>query len=155
MERKYYRNREAIVYQKQHKGVFVTTPAKYYYMLFYEENGEFFELLTGQFLGIRKKYGQYFYIFSEEFGYTIPLSGYSLGRHAEHITAEEFAARARVYMEKKSNILPAIHQHFYAWRLKYKEYKEKKQAEYIAEKNQQREDQQNLDWLSQLLDSRK
>ena len=155
MERKYYKDRRAIQYQKSYQGFFVTTPAKYYHVLFYEEGGKFFELLTGRFLGVRKQLGQYDYVFSEDLGYAIPLSGYSIERYAAYITAEEFAALAKTYMADKDKILRPLNNRFEQWRADYRHRLEKEQAQRAAEAQKKRDDQQNVDWLSQLLDGRK
>ena len=58
MERKYYRDgRYYIHYQQGHCGFFTSIPDKYCYFLFYEEDGKFYELLTGKCLGVKKVMG--------------------------------------------------------------------------------------------------
>ena len=92
MSRKFYMNaRSSIQYQWGRKGLFSSTPSKCYQMMFYEENGKFFELLTGRFLGTRKYLGNTPYVVSNEFGFSIPLGGYSYYQHAHEVTIDAFA----------------------------------------------------------------
>lgn len=149
MERNYYRDmRDSIHYQQGRYGLFTSRPHKWCNLLLYEEDGKFYELLTGKYLGVEKPDGNTRYIFSNEFGYSIPLSGYSYRRYAYKITAEEFAAEARQYMHDRNQIVPFIQEKFDEWRYAYKKRLE-------AEEKKKIEDKNNVDWLSDLLDGRK
>lgn len=96
MSRKFYKNvHSSIQYQWGRKGLFSSTPSKRYQMMFYEENGKYFELLTGRCLGTRKYLGSTPYVFSNEFGFSIPLDGYSCYQHAQEVTIDAFASDAK------------------------------------------------------------
>jgi len=156
MDRKFYiYDSHAIQYQWGRSGLFRSSPNKYYFIMIYEQNGAFFELLTGQFLGIRKNYGSMEYIFSDEFGYSIPLSGWSVQRYAHVITPESFANQARKYMEEKNLIIPYIHNRFKQWRSDYQKLIEQERQKQYAEAQRNREDVQNINWLSDMLNKRK
>lgn len=156
MNRKYY---EAncpgcrVQYQWEKSGFFKFYPAKFYRILFYEENGEFFELLTRTFLGVRGNNGRE-YVFSDEFGYTIPLSGYSVNCFAQLVTAEDFAKKAREYMEDKSDILPHLNKTFDKWRDNNKKRIEQENQERCAKDAQKKQDTENVNWLNDLLNNR-
>lgn len=156
MERKYYRDgRYYIHYQQGHCGFFTSIPDKYCYFLFYEEDGKFYELLTGKCLGVKKSDGNTPYVFSNEFGYSIPLSGYSYRRYAHEVTAETFASEARQYMNDRNQIIPFIHDKLDEWKYAYKKRLEKEKKERVAEERKKIEDKNNVDWLSELLYGRK
>lgn len=158
MDRKFYKfTQDSIQYQHMSSGFFKSYPAKFYNIMIYEEDGKFYELLTGQILGICKNYknSDNKYIFSEEFGYSIPLSGYSINRYAHMISPEEFAKQARIYMEEKDKIIPYINKKFNQWRNTYKEELKKEALKNHAEEQKKIDDKQNIDWLTNLLNKRK
>ena len=155
MDRKFYiYERHQIQYQWVSSGFFRYYPAKYYKIMLYEENGNFYELLTGQFLGKRRENNGIQYVFSDEFGYSVPLSGYS-DYPAHIVTAEDFARQAREYMAEKSRIIPHINKRFKEWRSVNKKRIEQERAKCRDEEKKEAEDLQNTDWLSNLLDNRK
>lgn len=156
MDRTFYIfEQRTIQYQWSTSGFFRSYPAKFYSIMLYEESGKFYELLTGQFLGSCKYDGNTKYVFSEEFGYSVPLSGYSVRRYAHVITAEEFAQKARIYMEDKGQILPHISKRFEQWRADYKKRMAEERSKQLAEEQKKRQDAQNVDWLSNMLNKRK
>ncbi len=156
MDRKFYMCKNmAVQYQWSTSGFFKSYPDKWYEIMLYEEDGKFYELLTGQFLGIRTSNGSYQYVFSDEFGYSVPLSGYSARRYASHVTAEEFARSAREYMDEKSKILPYINKRLEKWRIDNQKKIEQERLKRREEEKRKIEDSQNTDWLSNILDKRK
>lgn len=145
MSRKFYKNvHSSIQYQWGRKGLFSSTPSKRYQMMFYEENGKFFELLTGRCLGTRKYLGNTPYVFSNEFGFSIPLDGYSYYQCAQEVTIDAFASDAKRYMRDKEQIIPYLNEQFEKWKTAYKK---------TCEENKLKK--ANADWLTTLLDSRK
>ena len=102
MDRKFYvYSQQKIQYQWKKNGLFKSYPYKWYTIMLYEENGNYYELLTGQFLGTKESYGYYQYVFSDEFGYSVPLSGGSIYLYAHSVTPEDFEGfdPAAVYPE--------------------------------------------------------
>lgn len=161
MGRKYYEDFSRysrydgdIQYQWARNGFFKNTPAKWYRMLFYEEEGRFYELLTGTYLGIRKNL-DHEYVYSDEFGYCISLSGYSVSQYANEVTSEKFAGLAKMYMQDKEQILPHLNRRFDEWRSE----NQKRIAEEIEKQRKQEEknrtDKENVNWLDDLLSGRK
>lgn len=158
MERKYYKDRYVIQYTKPYQGFFHAHNGKYFSVLFYEEDGKFYELLTGKCLGTRSGDAQKedVYIYSEEFGYSILLRGYYNDTdEAIQLTSEEFAAEAKICMNDKKLIMPHLNKRFDKWRTRQKNRLEKEQAKRAAEKQKQKENQQNVAWLNDLLNHRK
>lgn len=156
MDRKFYiSEQQPIQYQSSASGFLINHPAKFYKIMLYEESGNFYELLTGQFLGTRANNGDYQYVFSDEFGYSVPLSGYSFYRYAHIVTAEEFARQAREYMEEKKKIIPYLNNRFKKWRIDNQKRIEQERKKRYAEEMKKIEDSQNINWLSDILDKRK
>lgn len=156
MDRNFYIfEQQLIQYQWSTSGFFKSYPAKYYKIMLYEENGNFYELLTGQFLGTKGNNGYKQYVFSEEFGYSVPLSGYSVRQYAHIVTAEDFARQAREYMEEKSKIVPYINKRFDKWRIDNQKRMEQERLKRRDEEKKKLEDSQNTDWLSNILNKRK
>ena len=155
MDRKFYIfEQQTIQYQWSTSGFFRSSPAKWYKIMLYEESGNYYELLTGQFLGTKKSDGYNQYVFSNEFGYSVPLSGCSIRRYAHSVTAQDFARQAREYMEEKNKIIPHINRRFEEWRIANKKRIEQERAKRCSEEKKKAEDLQNTDWLSNLLDKR-
>ena len=156
MDRKFYvYSQQKIQYQWKKNGLFKSYPDKWYTILLYEENGNYYELLTGQFLGTKESYGYYQYVFSDEFGYSVPLSGSSEYLYAHIVEPADFARLAREYMEEKNKIIPYINKRFEQWRNENKKRIEQERANRRNEEKKKAEDLQNTDWLSNLLDKRK
>lgn len=157
MDRKFYMfEQQPMKYQAETSGFFRKYhSAKWYKIMLYEENGNFYELLTGQFLGTKGSDGYREFVFSDEFGYSIPLSGYSFRQYAHSVTAEDFARQAREYMEEKSRIVPLINKRLGEWRITNKKRIEQEREKRCNEEKKEAEDLQNTDWLSNILDSRK
>ena len=94
-------------------------------------------------------------MFSNEFGYSVPLSGSSEYLYAHIVAPADFARLAREYMEEKNKIIPYINKRFEQWRNENKKRIEKERAQRRNEEKKKAEDLQNTDWLSNLLDKRK
>lgn len=114
MDRKYYQayNTE-ICYQEPRNGLFNSYPGKHYKILFYEENGKFFEFLTGVLIGLRYIEDGSQFVYSDEFGRVFDLNGYY---PPSEMSAEEFANKARRYMVDKNDIIPHLNKLFDKWR---------------------------------------
>ena len=146
MERTYYIRgySRSIEYQPAHSGFFKDTPAKFIGIMFYCEEGKFYEFFTGHCLGTEG--GEY--ILSEEFGPRIRLFGDSWS--ARRITPEEFATEVKKYMPDKEKICVAMEKEFDKWRqirkqeLQRAREEERKQQQAAADAN----------WLESMLDSR-
>ena len=146
MGRKYYRAyNTTICYQKPHTDRFLHYPGKYYTMLFYEENGKFYEFLTGTFLGELKIEPWSRYIVSDEPGRLLDSSGYY---PPIEMSAEAFANEARIYMEDKNEIIPYVNALFNKWQ---KEHEKKVEDEKI--KNHSEKEAES--WLDDFLNNRK
>ncbi|MBR2640093.1 MAG: hypothetical protein IKL18_09205 [Oscillospiraceae bacterium] len=149
MDRKYYISNTKVCYQSA--GWFST--AKFYTILFYEEDGKFFELITGKFLGIRKN-DVYDKVYSDEFGYTFQLSGWSAGDYIHCISAEKFAGEAREYMQDKNKIIPHINEQFEQWRKEHQKKLEEERKKLSAEEIKKAQDKDNINWLNNVLNNR-
>lgn len=152
MEREYYSWRTRIEYRRA--GWFAQAKALDN-IYFYQENGTFYEFFTGSILGTAQKNGMYDYVFSDNYGYAIPLSGYSAYRYARKLSAAEFAEQVKPHLEYRDEVSKAIYSLFADWRKKYDGVRKEEEAKRRAADAKARTDKSNEQWLEDMLNNRK
>lgn len=155
MEREYYR--DGWKYVNVGNGFF---PRVLQYIYFYEQDGVFYEFFTGQALGIRapyKTYGgnEYDRIYSDEFGYTIALNGWSGILYAKKIPSTVFANEVKPFMPYRAKAEKLLKEQFQIWRKRQARELKEQAARAQAEARQQVQTEQNQRWLEDILNNRR
>lgn len=125
-------------------------------LYFYEQDGKFYEFFTGRFLGVRSAVDApgYEYVGFEEFGYKIPLTGYSEKSCASRVTGSEFADEVRPFMPYRAKIKRGLTALLNGWREERAKELRLQAAQDEAEVQRKKRSEQNVRWLEDMLNNR-
>ena len=150
MSRTYYEGGFNIIYDGG-TGWFTVRDTKYYAGLLYEENGKFYEFMTGECLGeenIKSSANLFVRVHSDEYGDIINAAIHKR-------TAEDFARKAKEYMPYKGKIVRLVREELAKRRKAYAKELEEQKRKAAEQAARAKEDKENAAWLEQQFKNRR